>query len=97
MDIYMRSIHYHGLGGRQSSCPPTDWSSPLVIDAYNAVIQRVCEELDVPFLDTRGISGPIWDGNPDWNHIALKTNELELLYLVAAVMGVSPETQSEPL
>jgi hypothetical protein len=94
MEVYMRSIHYHGLGGSQSVCPATDWRSPLVIDAYNIVIERVCRELNVPFLDTRGISGPIWDGNPDWNHLAPKTNELELLYLVAAVLGITPKGSS---
>ena len=88
MEVYMRSIHYNSMGYKHTACPPLDWRSPPVIDAYNIVIRKVCQEMGIPFLDTSHIGGPMWDSAPDWSHLSDAVSKAELLYLAAAALGI---------
>lgn len=86
VDIYARSIHYNSLSYKTSTCPPQDWRNPLVIDGYNSVIKAVTRELNISFLDTNFLVGPVWDAAPDFCHLNDKTSDAEMLYIAASVL-----------
>ena len=90
MKLFLRSIHYNGLGYRYTHCPPNDWRNPFVIDGYNTIIERACQEMNVTFLDTRFISSPLWDSAPDWSHLLHPINVAELNYMAAMTLNVRP-------
>ena len=95
VQIFMRSLHYNPLNERTTSCPPHDWRTPTVIDAYNEVIVKVCEKLEnVTFIDTNFIVGPLWDSGPDWNHLSPELQSVESFYLAAVVLGIVEHSQS---
>jgi len=94
VQIYMRSIHYNPLNDRISSCPSEDWRNPTVIDAYNKVISKVCDQMEhVKFVDTNFIVGPMWDSSPDWCHLSPELQSVESFYLAAVVLGVIEQSQ----
>ena len=68
IDLYFRNTHYNPLGLHKLECPPIDWRSPPVIDKYNEITKRLCEEFGIPLIDTRDIHAPFWDSASDWNH-----------------------------
>jgi hypothetical protein len=87
--IFLRSIHYNPLGDMITSCPPTDWRSPPVIDGYNRILKRVSKKFGVPFIDTTAsIIGPVWDSAPDWCHYRNAAGEKEALYITGRVLGL---------
>jgi len=95
VEIFMRSIHYNPLSRMISACPPRDWRSPAVINAYNKAIADVCNQFEnVNFVDTSFIVGPMWDSSLDWNHLAPEVKSVEAFYLAAVVLGVLKHNQS---
>jgi len=93
--IFMRSIHYNPLNEMISACPPQDWRSPAVIDAYNRAISKVCKQMEhVKFVDTNFIVGPMWDSSPDWCHFSPELQSVEAFYLAAVALGVVEHSQS---
>ncbi|CAB9503799.1 expressed unknown protein [Seminavis robusta] len=87
--VFARPIHYNGPSGQISgACPPRDWRSPMVLDAYNGIVQRVCLEYNVTYLVDHFVHTPIWDSNPDWTHLLPRTSEANVFYLIAAAMGM---------
>ena len=96
IEIFARSIHYNPIGDVIGGCTPRDWRNPLVIDGYNAVIERAVEELggggptrsnNITFLDTNFLVGPMWDSSQDWCHLNDQVQHPEALYIAAVTLG----------
>ena len=49
---------------------------------YNRITEEVCDDFNVPFIDTRSITGIMWDRASDWCHYKDVTGEMEAFYLV---------------
>jgi hypothetical protein len=95
IQIFMRSIHDNPLNIRTSFCPPKDWRNPTVIDAYNKVIAKVCEQMEhIKFVNTNFVVTPMWDSSPDWCHLSPELQSVESFYLAAVVLGVFEHSQS---
>mmetsp|Transcript_18641 Transcript_18641/g.27948 ORF Transcript_18641/g.27948 Transcript_18641/m.27948 type:complete len:593 (-) Transcript_18641:548-2326(-) len=84
--LFFRSIHYNPMGDVYSSCPPHDWRYPPVIDGYNAIIKSLCEQYNIPFLDTNAMFGPMWDSGNDWCHPNMQVGLPEAFYLLGKMM-----------
>merc|ERR1712183_654573 len=82
INILYRSTHYNPIGDRIGSCPPSDWRSPPIIDLYNGVMERVCQEYGLPYIDTTDIMGILWDRAEDWCHYRDVSSEMEYLYIM---------------
>jgi len=81
VQLFVRSMHYNPIGDIIGSCPPHDWRSPPVIDGYNQVLKQLTLELNIPFIDTNHIIGPMWDSAPDWCHFRNSAGEEEARYM----------------
>lgn len=96
IEIFARSIHYNPINDINSVCPPLDWRSPAVIDAYNVVIEKAVRDVggrsqNISFLDTNFLISPVWDSGFDWCHLSNYISEVEMTYIAAvAVGGVDP-------
>mmetsp|Transcript_5028 Transcript_5028/g.10170 ORF Transcript_5028/g.10170 Transcript_5028/m.10170 type:complete len:501 (+) Transcript_5028:157-1659(+) len=85
--VYLRSIHYNALGDVKIKCPPEDWRSPPVIDGFNRMIRILVETMDVPFIDTNFIIGPMWDSGGDFCHYRNdKVARAEALYILSRLL-----------
>ncbi|KAL3942418.1 MAG: hypothetical protein SGBAC_003377 [Bacillariaceae sp.] len=42
--LYLRSMHHMPIGDRASACPPTDWRTPAVANAYNYLLEQAVQE-----------------------------------------------------
>ena len=73
---------YNGLGEHYISCPPIDWRNPNAVDVYNEIIKEVCEDFSVPFMDTRSVTGVMWERAEDWCHYRDISGEMEALYFL---------------
>lgn len=74
------------MGDVYSTCPPQDWRYPPVIDGYNSIIKSLCEQYNLPFLDTNAIVGPMWDSADDWCHLNQQVGLPEAFYLLGQMM-----------
>lgn len=87
---FFRSMHYLPIGDTVSSCPPTDWRSPPVIDAYNYLVQNLIllpsNKNNTFFLDTEFISNPMWDIAYDWCHLPRQVADVEALYIASVTL-----------
>lgn len=85
--IYLRSIHYNALGDVKTSCPPQDWRSPPVIDTYNDIIRNLSSSMNISYIDTNFIVGPLWDISEDFCHYRLdKVASAEALYMLSRML-----------
>ncbi len=85
--VHLRSIHYNALGDVKIKCPPQDWRSPPVIDGFNRMIRILAETMDVPFIDTNFIIGPMWDSGGDFCHYRNdKVARAEALYVLSRLL-----------
>ena len=78
---------YIPLGDLITNCPPTDWRSPNLVDMYNQILKQLCNEYDVPFIDTNDITGVMWDRADDWVHFKDISGQTEALYLMHHVFS----------
>lgn len=81
-EFILCSIHYNPLGDLKTTCPPKDWRSPPVIDMYNDIIRNLTEEMNVPYIGTNFIIGPMWDSAKDICHYKDETGRVEALYML---------------
>mmetsp|Transcript_33711 Transcript_33711/g.81504 ORF Transcript_33711/g.81504 Transcript_33711/m.81504 type:complete len:392 (-) Transcript_33711:16-1191(-) len=89
--IYLRSIHYNALGDVKTTCPPEDWRSPPVIDTYNEIIKNLSSSMNISFIDTNFIVGPLWDISEDFCHYRLdKVASAEALYMLERLLLPPP-------
>lgn len=83
----LRAIHYNPLGDEKTTCPPEDWRWPPVIDMYNDIIHNLSISMDVPFLNTNFIIGPMWDSARDWCHYKFSfASQSEALYMLGQLL-----------
>lgn len=82
IDLHVRNIHENPLGNIISACPPKDWRNPEVIRLYNQILEEICFELGIKFIDTTSIISPMYDSAPDWCHYKNSAGVAEALYLV---------------
>lgn len=73
---------YNALGVRWISCPPKDWRNPSAVDMYNEIIEEVCKDFGIPFINTRSITGVMWERAEDWCHYRDISGEMETLYFL---------------
>jgi hypothetical protein len=73
---------YNPIGDIIGSCPPKDWRSPRVIDMYNTIEKRVCDEYGMPWIDTNDIMGIMWDRAADWCHYDDVSSDMEAKYIL---------------
>lgn len=84
--IYLRDVHYNALGDVKTTCPPQDWRSPPVIEGYNEIKSQLCLSMNVSFIDTRSIVGPMWDISEDFCHYRYdKVAKAEALYVLSRI------------
>jgi len=85
--VIWRSMHYNPLGDKISSCPPQDWRSPPVVDAYNNVLRNKLAKGSsrLMFVDTTFIIGPMWDSAKDWCHYVGKVGKAEAKYFLHVI------------
>lgn len=76
---------YNPLGDIISSCPPTDWRSPRVIDMYNTITERVCNQYGMPWINTNDIMGIVWDRAADWCHYDDVSSDMEARYILGKI------------
>jgi hypothetical protein len=85
--IHLRNIHYNALGDEKTICPPFDWRSPPVIERYNDIIQNLTSSMNVSYIDTNSIIGPLWDISRDFSHYRLDiAAKAEALYLLGRLL-----------
>ena len=52
-----------------AACPPTDWRSRPLVDAYNKAVAAAMESHPhVGYIDNGPIVYPMWDSAGDWCH-----------------------------
>ena len=49
---------------------------------YNEIIEEVCKDFGVPFIDTRNITGLMWERAEDWCHYRDISGKMEALYFL---------------
>jgi len=87
-NLFLRSIHYNALGDIKTTCPPQDWRSPPVIDAYNDILVDLTTSRKVPFIDTNFIVGPMWDISADLCHYKNdRVARAEALYVLSRILS----------
>ncbi|CAB9516346.1 expressed unknown protein [Seminavis robusta] len=87
--VYIKTVDSQPLRASTTACPllNTDWGTPTVLDAYNTILRRLSNELDVPLVDTETvIASHVWDAADDWYHVNAATNEAMTLFLIAMVL-----------
>jgi len=89
--IIVRSVHYNPPGDWPWACPPKDWRSPMVVEGYNRVLERVCAELGLFYVDTSPIVGPLWDSAKDWCHYRGKVGQAEAMFFARLFEIVLPK------
>ncbi|KAL3769835.1 hypothetical protein ACHAWO_011325 [Cyclotella atomus] len=87
VSVYFRNMHYNPLGDLITQCPPADWRNPNVVDTYNIITKELCNEFQVPFIDTTDITGIMWDRQEDWAHFKDISGELEARYFLYRVFS----------
>eukprot|EP01032_Pedospumella_encystans_P016469 gene16470-18794_t len=93
--VFVRSENYTPLMARQTTCPPTDYRYPLVIDMYNAVLKQLSKELGIEYIDTNHIMGPMWDGAQDWYHPVGKVAIAEVEWILWHILQSSLRRNQE--
>ena len=78
---------YNPLGDLITHCPPKDWRNPNVVDMYNAILKQLCQQYNVPLIDTSEITSVMWDRHEDWAHFKDISGELETIYVVYRVFS----------
>jgi hypothetical protein len=58
-----------------------------VVDTYNIITKELCNEFQVPFIDTTDITGIMWDRHEDWAHFKDISGELEARYFLYSVFS----------
>jgi len=94
-DLYFRSIHYNPIGDWIGACPPKDWRSPPVVDGYNYVLEKLCNDFGLPFIDTNFIISPMWDTPSDWNHFGNEAGKVEAIYIMDIIFKKDPRYPSD--
>ena len=51
-EVYVRSAHYVPFFIWIGDCPQKYWRSPTFIDGYNAILEDLCKERGISFIDT---------------------------------------------
>eukprot|EP00598_Pedospumella_elongata_P001086 CAMPEP_0184981682 /NCGR_PEP_ID=MMETSP1098-20130426/11311_1 /TAXON_ID=89044 /ORGANISM="Spumella elongata, Strain CCAP 955/1" /LENGTH=132 /DNA_ID=CAMNT_0027505263 /DNA_START=111 /DNA_END=509 /DNA_ORIENTATION=- len=87
--VFVRSENYTPLMARQTTCPPTDYRYPLMIDMYNNVLKQLSKELGVEYIDTNHIMGPMWDSAQDWYHPVGKVAIAEVEWILWHILQSS--------
>ena len=85
--VALRSIDHIPLGYKQLQCPPTDWRTPFLIDAYNDELRALAAAAAVPFLDTTAVARPIWDLASDWNHLDFGASDAQAAAILVELCG----------
>jgi hypothetical protein len=87
-DLSLFQIHnsYNPLGDAHTTCRPHDWRYPPLIDEYNSIIDSLCKEYNVSYIDTNDIVGPLWDSGSDWCHQSQKVNQVENIYMLSKMI-----------
>ncbi|CAB9497858.1 expressed unknown protein [Seminavis robusta] len=86
LSLFFRSVHITPLMGSAIMCPPKDWRTGTAMNGYNEVIQQVCQEMNIQFLDATFLTAPVWDASPDYNHLDERTSNAEILYLASSAL-----------
>jgi hypothetical protein len=89
-------VHTNPLNSRSIECPPGDWRSPTAMNGYSEVIQHVCREMNISFLDATFVTAPVWDASPDFNHLDERTSDAEVLFLTGSALGVVVDGKLNP-
>jgi hypothetical protein len=97
MKLFFQSVHNVALTAHALECPPVDWRTPTAMNGYSEVIQRVCREMNITFLDTTFLTAPVWDASPDYCHLDNRTSNAELLFLTGSALGVVMDGKVKPL
>lgn len=51
-----------------TTCPPTDWRSPPMIDEFNRLVHRTAKAYDLHVIDSAPVVEPMWDAASDYKH-----------------------------
>ena len=82
----LRSVNYVPLGYKHLACPPAEWRTPFLIDAYNDVLRDLAERTPgVAFVDTSNLTRPLWDLASDWNHPDFAPSDHQAAAILARV------------
>lgn len=54
---------------------------------YNAILKQLCQQYNVPLIDTSEITSVMWDRHEDWAHFKDISGELETIYVVYHVFS----------
>jgi hypothetical protein len=84
-DLLVLNVHYAPLSARATSCPPSDWRSPELIDAYNRALKKVCNEYNIQFVDTNSVMFTLWDSGEDFCHYRAKVGHWEAAFLARLI------------
>ena len=94
-NAFVLTNHYMPLGDTLTTCPPTDWRSPRVIEVYNEILRQVCHEQGVPLIDTNFLISPIWDSAKDWCHFRRMGGGEEAMYIASIALGLKSIADQE--
>jgi hypothetical protein len=83
--IFFRSMNYNGLRAQITTCPAFDYRTPPVVDMLNNVMERLCREYDIPYIDLTHIMGPMWDSAQDYGHPTGKVFTAEVEWLLHSI------------
>ena len=65
---WVLSCNHIPLNCDVTTCPPTDWRSPPMVDEFNQIAERLASAHGLPFIDNTDIVSPMWDAAQDWKH-----------------------------
>jgi hypothetical protein len=83
--MFFRSMNYNGLRAQLTTCPAFDYRTPPVVDMLNDVMERLCREYNIPYIDLTHIMGPMWDSAQDYSHPTGKVFTAEVEWLLHSI------------
>lgn len=81
INFILRNIHYNGLGWWKTGCPSLDHRIPPIIDGYNEIVQRLAENNNIPYINSKSLTDPVWDSAFDYSHYT-NINRKEAFYFL---------------
>jgi pterin-4a-carbinolamine dehydratase len=96
VSVAFRSIHYGALTTDKTHCPPIDFRTPMLVDAYNEQLRILAETHSAfqqqqqsgafQFIDTSLIIRAVWDSARDYSHYDKRVTLVEGRFIIQCIL-----------
>lgn len=94
VSVAFRSIHYGALTTDKTHCPPLDFRTPMLVDAYNEQLRILAETHPAfqqpggafQFIDTSLITRAVWDSARDYSHYDERVTLAEGRFIIQCIL-----------